>query len=137
MSPDTQGLTRRKTSSATSSGLSAKGALSDHDDQPIYRGQRDRTAPVGEECSVTVDGEPLDCRYDLLSASPTGFEWNYGGSGPAQLAIALLAHAFNDHFAVTHYQRFKRNVVAELPENGWTLSKSEIERFAEGAEVLD
>jgi hypothetical protein len=73
----------------------------------------------------------------LLSASPAGFEWNYGGSGPAQLAIALLAHAFNDQFAVTHYQRFKRNVVAELPENGWTLSKREIERFAEGAEVLD
>ena len=79
MSPDTQGLTRGKTPSAASSGLSAEDVLSDHDSQPIYRGQRDRTASVGEECSVTVDGDPLDCRYDLLSASPTGFEWNYGG----------------------------------------------------------
>jgi hypothetical protein len=137
MNPDTQGLTRGNTPSAASFGLSDEETLSDHDSQPIYRGQRDTTAPVGEECSVTVDGEPLDCRYDLLSASPAGFEWNYEGSGPAQLAIALLAHALNDHFAATHYQRFKRNVVAELPENGWTLSKSEIEQFAENAEVLD
>lgn len=137
MNSDNQGSSPENAPSAASSGLSAEGTLSDHDSQPMYRGQRDKTAPVGEECSVTVDDEPLDCRYDLLSASPAGFEWNYGGSGPAQLAIALLAHAFNDHFAVTHYQRFKRNVVAELPENGWTLSKREIERFAEGAEVLD
>jgi|GEM_PF-1626876 len=137
MSTDNQGLSRENPPSAASSGRSVEDTLSDHDSQPIYRGQRDRTAPVGKECSVTVDGKRLDCRYDLLSASPAGFEWNYGGSGPAQLAIALLAHAFNDHFATTHYQRFKRDVVAELPEDGWTLTKIEIERLADVAGVLD
>ncbi|MDY6764481.1 MAG: DUF6166 domain-containing protein [Halobacteria archaeon] len=90
------------------------------------------TAPVGEECTVTVDDEPLDCRYDLLSASPAGFEWNYGGSGPAQLAIALLAHAFDDKFAHEHYQRFKREVVAELPEDGWTLTKRDLDAWRKG-----
>lgn len=137
MCPDTRGLSGGNTPSAASFDPSVEDMVSDHDSQLIYRGQRDRTVPVGEECSVTVDGEPLDCRYDLLSASPAGFEWSYGGSGPAQLAIALLAHAFNDHFAATHYQRFKRNVVAELPEDGWTLRKSEIEQFADVTEVLD
>ena len=62
----------------------------------VYAGNRDSGMPVGEACSVTVDDEPLDCRYDLFSASPSGFEWGYGGSGPAQLAIAILAHAYDE-----------------------------------------
>jgi hypothetical protein len=30
--------------------------------QRVYQGRRNPTAPVGEECTVTVDGEPLDNR---------------------------------------------------------------------------
>ena len=96
--------------------------------QTVYRGRRDPAAPVGEEYTVTVDGEPLDCRYDLLSASPSGPAWGYGGSGPAQLAIAVLAHAYNDEFACEHYQRFKRE---ELPEDGWTLTKQDLDQWQE------
>jgi hypothetical protein len=95
----------------------------------VYHGRRDPTAPVGKECTVTVDGEPLALRYDLLSASPAGFEWSYGGSGPAQLAVALLAHAFDDEFAKCHYQRFKREVVAKLPEERWILRKRNLEAW--------
>ncbi|UWG50701.1 hypothetical protein AArcCO_1394 [Halalkaliarchaeum sp. AArc-CO] len=87
---------------------------------------------MGEEVEVTVDGEPLDKRYDLLSASPSGFEYGYGGSGPAQLAIAILAHAYNDDFACEWYQRFKREVIAELPEDGWTLTTSDLDAWREG-----
>lgn len=103
----------------------------------VYHGHRDPTAPVGEECTVRVDGEPLDMRYDLLSASPSGFQWGYGGSGPAQLAVALLAHAYDEEFAAEHYQWFKRDVVSELHEDGWTLSKNEIEQFVAANEVSD
>jgi hypothetical protein len=79
---------------------------------------------------VTVDGEQcLNCRYDLLSASPSGFEWGYGGSGPATLAIAILAHAYNDEFASEWYQRFKREVVSELPEEGWMLTKQDLDAW--------
>ena len=103
----------------------------------VYQGRRDSTAPVGEEYIVTVDGEPLPKRYDLLSASPSGFSWAFSGSGPAQLAVALLAHAYDEEFATDHYQWFKRDVVSELPEDGWTLNKSEIEQFVNAAEVSD
>lgn len=120
--PETQGLSRQDAHQRSST---------------VYQGRRDSTAPVGEECTVRVDGEPLDTRYDLLSASPSGFEWGYGGSGPAQLAIALLAHAYDEEFAADHYQWFKREVVSELPEDGWTLSKKEIKQFTHVAEVLD
>jgi len=95
----------------------------------VYHGRRDPTAPVGEECTVRVDTEPLDAQYDLLSASPSGFEWGYGGSGPAQLAIAILAHAYEDEFACEYYQQFKREVVAELPGDGWTLTTSDLDAW--------
>jgi len=98
-------------------------------EQTVYRGRRDPTAPVGEELEVTVDGEPLAKRYDLLSASPSGFETGYNGSGPAQLAIAMLAHAYDDEVACEYYQRFKREVVSELPEEGWTLTKQDLDAW--------
>lgn len=100
-------------------------------EQTVYRGRRDPTAPVGEELEVTVDGEPLSKRYDLLSASPSGFETGYNGSGPAQLSIAMLAHAFSDEFACEYYQQFKREVVSELPEEGWTLTKGDLDEWRE------
>jgi hypothetical protein len=101
----------------------------------VYQGRRDPTAPVGEECTVRVNGEQLDARYDLLSASPSGFEWAYGGSGPAQLAIAILANAFDDEFAYEYYQEFKREFVSELPEDGWTLTRRDLDAWRE--EVTD
>jgi hypothetical protein len=45
-------------------------------------------------CSWTVDGEPVELGPSLAvrNHSPTGFEWGYGGSGPAQSALAILLH---------------------------------------------
>ncbi|HMF28341.1 MAG TPA: DUF6166 domain-containing protein, partial [Candidatus Cybelea sp.] len=43
---------------------------------------------------VTEPGKPdyeLPLRLDLYNHSPDGFEIGYGGSGPAQLALAILA----------------------------------------------
>jgi Family of unknown function (DUF6166) len=34
---------------------------------------------------------PLALRLEIANHSPDGFEWGYGGSGPAQLALAILA----------------------------------------------
>lgn len=88
----------------------------------IYEGRR---SPLAVE--VTVDGQPLDPRFDLWNHSPTGFEWGYGGSGPAQLALALLAdHLGDDARAVALHQDFKWAVVAKLPHS-WTLTTNDIE----------
>lgn len=49
---------------------------------------------LDEGCEVYVeeDGKcyPLPLRTDVYNHSPTGFEWGYGGSGPAQTALAIL-----------------------------------------------
>ena len=80
------------------------------------------------ECSVTVGGRALDPRFDLRMHIPDGFEWGYGGSGPAQLALALLAdHLNSDEEALNLYQRFKWAVVADLPRRGWSLTSHEID----------
>src|SRR5690349_17135908 len=80
------------------------------------------------ECFVTVDGRALDPRFDLRTHSPTGFEWGYGGSGPAQLALALVADWLaDDGQALALYQAFKSKTVAAFPREGWTLTGSEID----------
>ena len=32
----------------------------------------------------------------LINHSPNGFNWEYGGSGPSQLALGLLLHVTSD-----------------------------------------
>ena len=69
---------------------------------------------------------PLSLRTDLINHSPTGFSWGYNGSGPAQLALAILADATkNDNLAMDIYQEFKKSVVSQLPIE-WELSREEI-----------
>ena len=97
----------------------------------IYRGQRTEGG-----CTVTVDGQPLDPRHDLGSLA-AGFEWGYDGTGPRQLALAILA----DHFgaaeaALARYQTFTRAVIETLDAESWTLSGDDIERsFASFSQV--
>ena len=87
-----------------------------------------------EGCAVEVidrdhpgGGYLLDPRLDLRNHSPTGFEWGYTGSEPAQLALALLADALGDDArAQRHYQDFKFQVVGRLPHDGWELSQEDI-----------
>ncbi len=88
-----------------------------------YHGHRE-----GHAVMVMVSDRPLDPRLDLWNHSPTGFEWGYHGSGPAQLALALLAdHLGDDERALDEYQRFKRTVVSCLPYAGWTLTGTQID----------
>jgi hypothetical protein len=88
-----------------------------------YEGRREGYAAL-----VTVNSRPLNPRLDLWNHSPSGFEWGYCGSGPAQLALALLAdHLGDDEQALNLYQRFKWVVVAELPKKRWKLTTHEIE----------
>ena len=89
-----------------------------------YEGRREGYAAL-----VMVNGGPLNPRLDLWNHSPTGFEWGYGGSGPAQLALAILAdHLNDDEEAVRLHQDFKREVVANFDSRGWMLTTEQIQR---------
>jgi hypothetical protein len=90
---------------------------------------------------VSVDGQPLDPRLDLREHSPTGLEWGYPGSGPAQLALALLAEHFRgqpdgDDRALAVYQLFKWHLVSRLPAE-WTLTSDDIDAALAEMEATD
>ena len=57
------------------------------------------------------------------ACKPADLTQKDGGSGPAQLALALLAdHLGNDEQALAVYQRFKWAVIAKLPKHAWKLT---------------
>jgi hypothetical protein len=128
----------------------------------VYTGSRD---PDTHECSIAVrdlgadgSGWALNPRLDLANKSPTGFEWAYNGSGPAQTALAIMVshladprhHAavmavlgisilppedewlgleLHEYLAMRYFQQFKFRVVVGLPREGWELSEEDIERL--------
>jgi Family of unknown function (DUF6166) len=64
---------------------------------------------------VEVDGRPLTPKRSqaVWNHSPDGFEVGYGGSGPAQLALAILLEAgVDDERAVTLHEIFKWTFIA-------------------------
>ena len=73
----------------------------------------------------------LDPRFDCVNHSPDGFEWGYGGSGPAQLAFAILADLYDEKFAKKRYQEFKIRVVQSLPKESFTLTDEDIKSVME------
>jgi Family of unknown function (DUF6166) len=69
----------------------------------------------------------LKLRLDLRNHSPTGPEWGYSGSGPAQLALALAADVLgDDEAALDVYQAFKFKLVGRLPHDGWSLTEEQL-----------
>lgn len=96
-----------------------------------YRGKR-----MVNRCYVTVNEQTLDPRYDLRNHSPDGFEWGYNGSGPSQLALAILAYEYGDAVAQAFYIQFRRHVVSKLSEAEWVLTTKAIDNaMAEITEI--
>jgi hypothetical protein len=90
----------------------------------IYHGVR---TTAGTE--VTVNGTSLPLHLDKVNHSPTGFEWGYYGSGPAQLAFAILFdHLQNEGQAKALYQRFKEDMIAEAPAE-WIIDRDHINEW--------
>lgn len=64
---------------------------------------------------VTVDHffPPLERSLKVWNHSPSGFEIGYGGSGPAQLALAILMMFTDDKTASRLHQDFKWEFLAK------------------------
>lgn len=84
--------------------------------------------------SVLVNGKDLDLRSDLINHSRE-FNWGYSGSGPAQLALAILADYKGDEFALRYYQDFKTSVISNWQYNEWKLTGREINEWIHKRQV--
>lgn len=83
---------------------------------------------------VEIDGERLDPDESLrvFNHSPSGFAWGYSGSGPAQLALAiLLAVGIGETAAVSLHQRFKSEFVAPLRNDADAVLLLDVVAWAE------
>lgn len=87
--------------------------------------------------TVSVDRRLLPARQDLVNHSPDGFEWGYEGSGPSQLALAILCDFIqNDSVALQLYQDFKRDVIAKLEQGkDWVISGAEVQKWIQEHKV--
>ena len=101
------------------------------DSDVVYVGYRRQGRVIVEK---RPDQEQLtpERSLELVNHSPSGFEWGYGGSGPAQLALALLLDYTDDEeVALAEYMDFKTEVVSQLECTGsdgcWRLTGREID----------
>jgi hypothetical protein len=63
----------------------------------------------------------------VYNHSPTGFEFGYGGSGPAQLALAILLDYTNDkNLSVALHQDFKWQWIGGLEHPGGEITGEQI-----------
>lgn len=98
----------------------------------IYRGRRWEDGRT----SVTVgvrepEHESTFALAHHVRHSPDGFNWGYGGSGPAELARCILI----DHFEgqgpriESLYQDFKAEVIAPLQGESFELTSEQIDEW--------
>lgn len=71
-----------------------------------------------------INGKKLNLGKSLKvrNHSPTGFNWSYGGSGPAQTALAILLEFADKDLAEMFYQDFKFAWVAGLPPTDFKVN---------------
>ncbi len=85
--------------------------------QPVFK----KLLPDGEAIELSPAAS-----QKLRNHSPSGFQWGYRGSGPAQLALALLLDVTgNPELSQSYYQDFKFDIVAFWGEE-WTITSREI-----------
>lgn len=95
-----------------------------------YKGKRVRPSggfPSREsnDVIVTVNGEPLEHR---VYHSPTGMEWGYLGSGPADLARSILWDFLGKEPIRELYMLFKEKFVSGWKDE-WQITSDEIKAW--------
>ena len=74
------------------------------------------------------DGELSPQRSQQLVYHPrNGFNWGYGGSGPAQLSLTLLLLFVSEQNAIHLHKYFKWKYIATLPEGDIKLNSEQID----------
>ncbi|MDT7858131.1 hypothetical protein RQM47_15900 [Rubrivirga sp. S365] len=81
-----------------------------------------RDADGTARMTAVGDGE-ANCPH-VVRHSPSGPEWGYGGSGPADCARSVLLTLTDEATADRHYQNFKAEVIALLPEHGAVIQRT-------------
>lgn len=84
---------------------------------------------------INKEGYTTTLKQRIVRHSPDGFQWGYGGSGPADLALNLLFDYFlrtkrveARKLAIALYQAFKWTFIANAPKE-LNIKSEDIERW--------
>lgn len=95
----------------------------------LYTGVRDSTP----RCRVTVtEGDSIRELPHTARHGQAGFEWGYYGlasGGSADLAFAILADLAGNDVAEKLHDRFRSDVILQLPRTYWRLAETDIRRW--------
>jgi transcriptional regulator with XRE-family HTH domain len=86
-------------------------------------------------CSRDAFGLHVNIPQRIVRHSPTGFNWGYGGSGPADLALNILSVFIGQEAAESLYQDFKREFIAPMPFQGGTIPREAILNWVKEKDV--
>ena len=104
----------------------------------IFRGRK-----TDAGCIVELDNESYRTKISLEKSlkiadhSPDGFQWRYSGSGPAQLAAAILYEITDDvELSRAYYELFKHDHVSQWNDT-FEISEFEVRIWLSlvGAEI--
>ncbi len=100
----------------------------------MYTGKIINDGEIKDIDRIIINGKgktlDLEASLKVVNHSPTGFCWGYGGSGPAQLALAILLDHFNGdrERALALYMDFKWEVISKLPmDSDFVLTDKQVE----------
>jgi len=80
-----------------------------------------RNVPGGQIMTLLV--EPSQ---KIVNHSPDGFNWGYAGSGPAQLALAILLNVTSDPITASEYSAEFKNDYVQNWGRKFSVTRSEI-----------
>jgi hypothetical protein len=98
----------------------------------VYNGRYLGEGTTADDAEVKVYGElsiyNLDDATSVYNHSPTGMSWGYCGSGPAQLALAILVDHKDKESALPIYHQFMREIVSRF-QSTWSITGMEIQSW--------
>lgn len=68
----------------------------------------------------------VDIPQRYVYHSPAGFEWGYGGSGPADLALNILGLFLEAPEAWRLHQDYKQFVICRIPKEGGVIPAASV-----------
>ena len=97
------------------------------------RGERPQAVRLWRDADGTAR---MTCPH-VVRHSPSGPEWGYGGSGPADCARSVLLALTDEATADAHCQAFKAEVIARLPGQGAVIQRAAVFAWVASRSALD
>ena len=95
----------------------------------IYKGYSDQGDATGPT-SVLVyeEGHETYRLRHMIVHSPSGMSWGFHGSGPADLALSVLADYLDEAAAIPTHERYDHAIAGQIQETGAWLLHQEFKR---------